>query len=237
MARLASFVVVLVFALVALVAPAAAVPPTTAPPTTAPPTTAPPPTTPAPTTPDETNPGVVTPVEPTTEPVTPTLPVTPTPGSGGGTPVLLWVLVGLGALVVIGLIAWLVTTSTRRSDLVAVWQSRRRATYAEGAALHDAVMSAQEQIGRLTPADEAARWADIQRRADDFTQRLYQLRESAPDEVGASRAEDVLVSLQALRSAIDAERSAGTQAGMTAGITRSRLAEFRASLHALRADY
>lgn len=212
--------------------------PVTEPPVTEPPVTTAPavPTLPA-TTPAETTPPQVVTVAPTTEAPVPTQPVQPATTTGSSNSVLLWVVIGLAALVVIGVIIWLVTASARRSDQVAAWQARRRNAYAEGAALHDAVMSATGQLGRLAPAEEAARWADVQRRADDFTQRLYQLRETAPDETGAARTDDVLVSLQALRSAVDAERTAGTQAGMTAEVTRTRLGEFRASLHALRAAY
>ena len=63
----------------------------------------------------------------------------------------------------------------------------------------------------------------------------------APDEDGQARVEGVLTSLQALRSALDAERSsgavAGAPAGMTAEIARGRLHDFRVALHVLRGEY
>lgn len=243
MVRLASAVVVLIGGMGVVCGPAAlAATPTavssSAPPvTTAPPVPTVPATTPGSTTPADVVPAAPSAVAPSTEAPAPTVPDQPVTSTGNLNSALLWIVIGLGALVVIGIVIWLVTTSSRRADQVAAWQVRRRAAFAEGAALHDAIASATGQLGRLTPAEEAARWAGVERRADDFTLRLYQLRETAPDPAAAAHTDDVLVSLQALRSAVDAERGAGTQAGMTAEVTRTRLSEFRAALHALRADY
>ena len=213
---------------------------TTAPPTeppTAPPTEPP---TLAPTTQVPTNP-----VEPT-EPIEPTQPVVPaTPDTtglptitispdltGNSTPVWPWVLAGLGALVLLGGIIWFARSSSRRTDTEAAWRTRRLNAYAEGAALHDAILSASQGQGPA-PADEA-QWAEIQRRSNDFTQRLYQLRDAAPDQDCQLRTEQVLASLQTLRSAMDTERASGPVHGMTADITRERLNDFRVSLYALR---
>ena len=222
-------------------------PPTAAPtaaPTT-PPTAAPtePPTIP-PTSEIPTNP--VEPTEPPepTEPVEPTAPVTtivPTitivpDNTGDSTPVWPWVLAGLGALALLGGIIWFARSSSRRTDTEAAWRTRRLNAYAEGAALHDAILSASQGTpgqSLSAPADQA-QWAEIQRRSNDFTQRLYQLRETAPDQDGQLRTEQVLASLQALRSAMDTERASGPVHGMTADITRERLNDFRVSLYGLR---
>jgi hypothetical protein len=218
-------------------------PPTPGPPTTEPPTSPPttvPETTPAqptepPTLPDTTAAEPIQPVTPAT-PESPTITVSPT--TGGSSSVLPWILAALGALILIGLIAWLIHSSTRRSDAVAAWRSRRLSAYAEGAALHDAVMSVQGHP--MQPQESAARWADVQRRADDFNQRLYQLRETAPSEEDREQVDELLVSLQALRSALDAQRAsgtdwtAGTAASMTAGVVRDRLNDFRLLLSGLR---
>ena len=59
---------------------------------------------------------------------------------------------------------------------------------------------------RRTPAPAGA---DIQRRADDLAQTLYALRESVPDPADQMRIADTLASLQAARSAMDAERAPG----------------------------
>jgi hypothetical protein len=219
---------------------------TTAPPITQAPTTLAPTqpvqTTPAQPTQIQTTPaeptGPVIPVEPTTPATTsvPTITISPE-NTGDSTSVWPWVLAGLGALVLIGGIIWFARSSSRRTDDAAAWRARRLSAYAEGAALHDAILSASSgqaaSPGQARPMDEAQS-AEIQRRANDFTQRLYQLREAAPDHDGQLRAERVLASLQALRSAMDTERASGPVHGMTADITRERLNDFRLSLYALR---
>jgi hypothetical protein len=102
-------------------------------------------------------------------------------------------------------------------------------------ALHDA-MSVAEAPGGLAAADAAARWSDIQRRADDLAQTLYALREAVPKDSGdRARIDDTLASLQAVRSAMDAERSSGGASLGQAEVVRSRLASFESSLRALRA--
>jgi hypothetical protein len=88
---------------------------------------------------------------------------------------LTWLWVLLGVLVVAGLIALIARSGRRRSAAAAGWRSRLVDAYAKGSALHDA-MSVAEAPGGLASADAAARWADIQRRADDLAQTLYALR-------------------------------------------------------------
>jgi hypothetical protein len=121
----------------------------------------------------------------------------------------------------------------RRSALATSWRSKVAEACAKGSALYDA-MSMAEVPGALTAADAGARWADIQRRADEVTQALYALRESAPGEVERMRVADTLASLQALRSALDAEHSpSGAGAPQRARVSEL-LASFEASLNALR---
>jgi hypothetical protein len=95
-------------------------------------------------------------------------------------------------------------------------------------------MSVAEAPGELAAADAGMRWADIQRRADDLTQTLYALRESVKDVDEQARIADVLVSLQAVRSAMDAERAPGGAGPQQAAVVRSRLYDFEMSLRALR---
>ena len=152
---------------------------------------------------------------PTTEPSGRTVTVTsaPTaPATGSAAPAassgtsLLWLWVLLGALVLAGLIALIARSARRRSAAAASWRSRLVDAYAKGSALHDA-MSVAEAPGGLATADAAARWSDIQRRADDLAQTLYALREQVPpDSPDGARIADTLASLQAVRSAMDAER-------------------------------
>jgi hypothetical protein len=206
-------------------------PPTSAepPPTSAepPPTSAaPPPTSAAPPPPTVT----VTATATSAPAVSPT--ASPTPGTGSGTN-LLWLWILLGAAVLAGLIFWIAHSSRRRSASAASWQSRLIDAYAKGSALHDA-MAVAEGPGGLVAADAGARWADIQRRADDLTQTLYGLRETVQDPAEQARIADVLASLQAARSAMDAERAPGGASPNQAEVVRSRLYAFELSLRALR---
>jgi hypothetical protein len=164
----------------------------------------------------------------------PTAPATgsaaPAASSGTG---LIWLWVLLGVLVLAGLIALIARSSRRRSAAAAGWRSRVVDAYAKGSALHDA-MSVAEAPGGLAAADAAARWSDIQRRADDLAQTLYALREEVPQHSpDGARIADTLASLQAVRSAMDAERAPGGAGYEHAGVVRSRLASFESSLRAL----
>jgi hypothetical protein len=176
----------------------------------------------------------------TTAGPTVTTTATPTPTAAGSPAAngetgtnLLWLWILLGALVLVGLIVLIVRSAGRRSATAAGWQSRIIDAYAKGSALHDA-MSVAETPGALAAGDAGARWADIQRRSDDLAQTLYALRESAPDEENSARAADALASLQAVRSAMDAERAPGGAGAEYAEVVRSRLRTFEASLRALR---
>jgi len=151
-------------------------------------------------------------------------------GSGSG---LIWLWVLLGVIVLVGVIVWVVRARGRRSAAVAGWRSRVIDAYAKGSSVHDA-MSVAETAAAFGAYDAAARWADIQRRSDDLTQTLYALREAAPDDANRARVDGVLVSLQAVRSAMDAERAPGGAGSRQAGVARERLAFFEASLRALR---
>jgi hypothetical protein len=168
----------------------------------------------------------------TTATPTPTAAGSPAANGGTGTD-LLWLWILLGALVLVGLIVLIVRSAGRRSATAAGWQSRIIDAYAKGSALHDA-MSVAETPGALAAGDAGARWGDIQRRSDDLAQTLYALRESAPDEENSARAADALASLQAVRSAMDAERAPGGAGAEYAEVVRSRLRTFEASLRALR---
>jgi hypothetical protein len=132
---------------------------------------------------------------------------TAAPAAGSGTS-LLWLWILLGAVLVAVLIAWITRVARRGS----------------------------ETPGAMAAADAGARWADIQRRADDLAQTLYALRESVPDPADQMRVADTLASLQAARSAMDAERAPGGAGPWQAEIVRGRLDAFESSLQALRAD-
>ena len=145
---------------------------------------------------------------------------------------LLWLWILLGVLAII-LITYLIARSRRGPKAGDVWQSRAIDAYAKGSALYDA-MELAEAPGALVAQDAAARWADIQRRADDLTQTLYAMREAAPDEDKRMRSDDVLVALQSVRSAMAAERGSDVSQAPPPDLVRSRLMSFGASLQALR---
>ena len=173
--------------------------------------------------------------------VTAAAPTTQPPATGSAAPVassgtsLIWLWVLLGVLVLAGLIALIARSGRRRSAAAAGWRSRLVDAYAKGSALHD-VISVAEAPGGLAAADAAARWSDIQRRADDLAQTLYALREEVPQHSpDGARIADTLASLQAVRSAMDAERAPGGASLEQAEVVRSRLASFESSLRALTA--
>jgi hypothetical protein len=174
-----------------------------------------------------------TPTESATTPTPATTPSAAASGSSSGTS-LLWLWILLGVLILAGLIAWIVTSSRRRSAATAGWRSRLIDAYAKGSALHDAMTVAEAQ-GDLASSDARARWYDIQRRSDDLAQTLYALREAAPDPDDQAAIGDVLASLQAVRSAMDAERAPGGARQEVAEVVRRRLYAFESSLRALRA--
>lgn len=157
----------------------------------------------------------------------------PVAASGSSSP-LIWLWVVLGALVLIGVIIWIARAAGRRSMATASWQSRISDAYPKGAALHDAMSNAEEP-GALAAEDAAARWTDIQRRADDLTQTLYAMREAAPSEDDRARVSDVLAALQVVRSGMDAERAPGGASPRQAEVVRSRLRAFEEALRSLRA--
>jgi hypothetical protein len=146
---------------------------------------------------------------------------------------LLWLWILLAVLALIIIIAFLIARSRRGPKPADIWRSRALDAYAKGSALYDA-MELAEAPGALVAQDAAARWADIQRRADDLAQTLYAMREAAPDEDKRMRTDDVLVALQGVRSVMAAERGADVSQVPPPDLVRSRLMAFGASLQALR---
>jgi hypothetical protein len=178
-------------------------------------------------------------------PSVPPATITPSPAEQPGTSAapsadsgssVIWLWVLLGAVVLVGGLAWMAARRrARRSAAGASRQSEIVDAYSKGSALHDA-MSAAETPGALAAEDAGTRWLDIQRRADDLTQTLYAMRAAAPDEDSRARVANALALLQAVRSAMEAERAPGGAGPQAAETVRSRLFSFEASLRALRAE-
>ena len=176
---------------------------------------------------------------PTAVPDTASTAPSPTPSSSststsGFSFNLIWLWVALGALVLLGIIL-LATRSparSRPSAAAARWRSRGVDAYAKGAALDSAVRAAARQ-GVFTDA-ASIRWADLQRRADDLTEALYTMRETAPTENRRDQVENAILSLRALRDAMDSQRSRGDARVQPGGVLDTRLSDLESSLNALR---
>lgn len=170
---------------------------------------------------------------PSTTAPSPTPSSTSTSTSGSGVN-LTWLWVALGAVVLLGIIL-LATRSpgrARRTGVAATgWHSRAVDAYAKGAAFDGAARAAERQ-GVFTEAG-SVRWVDLQRRADDLTETLYAMRETAPTEHRRDQVEDAILSLRAVRDAMDAERS-GDRSPQQGGALRYRLSDLESSLNALR---
>jgi hypothetical protein len=142
--------------------------------------------------------------------------------------------VALGALVLLGIIL-LATRSPRRARSSATagnWHPRAVDAYAKGAAFDGAVRAAERQ-GVFTDAASVS-WADLQRRADDLTEALYEMRETAPTEHRRVQVESAILSLRAVRDEMDTQRSAGGTSSQQDGLLHSRLSALESSLNTLR---
>lgn len=153
----------------------------------------------------------------------------PSPAASESGSSLLWLWILLGVAVIAGVAVWLARRSGKRSALAASWRSKVVDASAKGLALKD-MMTTAEAPAALAAEDASARWADIQRRADDLAETLYELRETAPGEAERARVAGVLASLQAVRSAMAAERAPGGAGAQQSARVHDLLLAFEASL-------
>jgi hypothetical protein len=130
-------------------------------------------------------------------------------------------------------VAWISGAHRRRARAATDWEAKLIDAYAKGAALHDA-MAAAETPGALAADNAALRWSDIQRRADDYSQLLYGMQQTAPGDQERLMIADVLAWLQAARSAMDAERAGGSPDASVSGLVRHRLSSFATALGTMR---
>ena len=144
----------------------------------------------------------------------------------------LWVALGAVALLAIILLATRSPARARPSAGADRWRSRAVDAYAKGAALDGAVRSAERQD--LFTEAASVRLADLQRRADDLTETLFSMRETAPTEHRRVQVENAILSLRAVRDAVDARRSPGEASAQHAGVLSARLSALESSLNALR---
>ena len=163
----------------------------------------------------------------------PTPSSSPSSTSGFGS-ILPWLWVALGALVLLGIIL-LATRSPARGRRPAAtdgWPSRAVDAYAKGAAFDSAVRAAERQ-GVFTEA-AGVRRADLQRRADDLTEALYAMRETAPTEHRRVQVENAILALRAVRDTMGAQRYPGDASSQQGGVLRSQLSALESSLNELR---
>lgn len=156
-----------------------------------------------------------------------------------GSPLLwLWIVVAVIGIVAVPMLV--ARRYARRPAVSAGWHALLVDACAKGSELYDSMSVAEPPGGPATGEEATDRWAGIQRRADDLTHDLCNLRETAPNEMERSHVSDVLTSLQAVRSALDTERRAGNPGG--SGDSRpcqdervhDLLLSFETSLRALR---
>jgi hypothetical protein len=138
-----------------------------------------------------------------------TQPASSSPAQTGGSSSVpyLWLWILLGVLAAAGVIAWIIYASRRRSARRRLWRARVVDAYAKGSAVADA-MRMMEGPGARGAPDGDARWADIQRRVDDFDQTLYGLRATAPGGPELDLVAEVITNLQAVRSVMEARSAA-----------------------------
>lgn len=158
---------------------------------------------------------------------------TGSPAASSATSGWFWLWVALAVLIVAILTAWFIHVRRRHAAIAADWRTRLINAYAKGSALHDA-MAVAETPEVFGAPDASIRWADIQRRAEDFGQVIYSLRESAHDDQERTAFAAVLASLGSVLSAMAAERSVGGTNALMVGVVWDRLSTFGLSLHSLR---
>jgi hypothetical protein len=191
---------------------------------------------------------------PTAAPSTASTTPSPTPSSsssstGGFGGNLIWLWFVLGGLVLLGIIL-LATRSPARGRAAGPsagagpypgagpyagagsWHSRAADAYAKGAAFDGAVRATERQ-GVFTEA-ASIHWADLQRRADDLTETLYTMRETAPSEHRRVQVENAILSLRAVRDTMDAQRSPRDASAQRGGVLLSQLSALESALNALR---
>ena len=203
----------------------------------------------APTSPPSPTPTVASPTaapttaSPTAAPSTAS--TTPSPSSSSSSSgfgaSLVWLWFVLGALVLLGIILLATLSPARRragggagspAAPVGNWHSRAVDVYAKGEAFDGAVRAAERQ-GVFTEA-ASFHWADIQRRADDLTETLYEMRETAPSEHRRVQVENAILALRAVRDTMDAQRAPRDASAQRGGVLLSQLSALESALNALR---
>ena len=152
------------------------------------PATATAPPSPAPLPPSPTPSAASPPAAPSTAPPVTPASSSPAPSSGSSFN-LIWLWAVLGGLVLVGIIV-LATRSPGSSAAAVNWRVRAADAYKEGGHFDSAVREGERQGAFLDP--DGAAWHHIQQRADNLTEALYILRETARTEGRRAQVADAL---------------------------------------------
>jgi len=160
--------------------------------------------------------------EPTTAP-----PATEAPAESedeGLPPEVIWI--GLGLLLIVLLIGWLMgrsrksTPSPATAAPVVTWKDHMREGYSQARWLYDnltddlavwrgnALFEGIPDTGATAGTSLAATWAQLSDRTDKATNSLYRAEAAAPDRMSAETIRNVVTALQTSRAAVDARAEA-----------------------------
>jgi hypothetical protein len=159
----------------------------------------------------------------------PTLTESPVAAKSGSSTAWIWIV--LAVVLVGGIVGWALWARSR-GQRAAAWRSRARDPFSEGVVLHDRV---RDDLGAPEIPDD--RLDESLTKIDRIGQQLNALTVDAPDEGSQRALAGLLMSLGAVRSALEEIRRAPDQSTRQAAIepARGRATEFERSLGAFRA--
>ncbi len=181
----------------------------------------------------QTNTATVT-ATPTTATPTPSESTTPPSGEVAATPIsdegTVWWPWLLLALVVLGLLAWLLLARRRANQVLAAWDARLDAARAEASWVEDALTA--QVLSTPTTGEAQAIWSAAQPRLLAIDESLHALVADAPDEQRAAAATNLRDQLARLVEAVGTDVAGGS--GGSADDFRTRRAAIDAARHELR---
>lgn len=142
-----------------------------------------------------------------------------------------WLWIILALLVIGGIVAWALWARAR-GQRAAAWRSRARDPYSEGVVLHDRLKA---DLGLPQVTDD--RLDESLTEVDQIGQQLNALTVDAPDDQTGQALAGLLMSLAAVRSALEEVRRAADPAARRSAVepAQARVAEFERSLGSFRA--
>ncbi len=162
--------------------------------------------------------------EPTTAPPATEAPAESEDEGEGLPPEVIWI--GLGLLLIVLLIGWLMGRSRKSAPSpaaaapVVTWKDHTREGYSQARWLYDnltedlavwrgnALFEESPDTGAIAGTSLAATWAQLTDRTDKATNSLYRAEAAAPDRTSAETIRNVIAALQTSRTAVDARAAA-----------------------------